>query len=172
MAAAIKLTLCNHEFTIYTFDPGAMRTELMRTLTSDQIKDVEIVSLPNNILMNELVGADYGFLLRDKSIINEVSCPTKLVEYLSCGVVPILDSAAIGDFLEMGMNYVRLSDFRKGLMPTEAERACLAGVNYYVLKRYRSTCEEGMRDLMKLLFGPRKVPAYFIDDTQGISFNV
>jgi hypothetical protein len=172
MLAAIEATIHNYEFVIYTSNQSEIREKLRLVLPSDQAEMVKVLSLPNEILINELMNADYGFLLRENSVINEVSCPTKLIEYISCGVVPILDSTAIGDFPEMGLAYIRLSDFKNGLMPTEAERVCMAGVNQYVLKRYRITCEVGMRDLVRLLFGRKKGPAYFIDDAHGISFNV
>jgi hypothetical protein len=172
MASAIEATIDDYEFSIYTSSQSAMRDELQRNLTTDEIARIEIVLLPNDLLLKEMSTASYGFLLRKNSIVNQVSCPTKLVEYLSCGVVPILDSNIIGDFTEMGLNYITLRDFISGSMPTESERVCMAGVNNYVLRRYRSTCEDGMRDLIRIIFGRRYGPAYFIDDSQGISFNV
>jgi len=41
----------------------------------------------------------YGFLFRDQSVVNKVSSPIKLGEYMSCGVVPIM-SDGVGDYSE------------------------------------------------------------------------
>ena len=44
--------------------------------------------------------ADFGLLLREKSVTNKVSSPTKFAEYLSAGL-PVLISPGVGDFSEM-----------------------------------------------------------------------
>ena len=49
----------------------------------------------------------YGFILRKDVIVNNVACPTKLIEYLALGVIPIVDSENIGDFKNLGMKYVK-----------------------------------------------------------------
>ncbi len=56
----------------------------------------------------------YGFILREDSIVNQVACPTKLVEYLAMGVVPIVDSNNIGDFKTMGMRFITLEQLLRG----------------------------------------------------------
>ncbi|MBE2256581.1 MAG: glycosyltransferase family 4 protein [Ignavibacteria bacterium] len=43
--------------------------------------------------------ADFGFLLRENNIVNNVASPTKFGEYLSCGV-PLIMSDHIGDYSE------------------------------------------------------------------------
>ncbi|MDI3521543.1 MAG: hypothetical protein PWR04_1531 [Anaerophaga sp.] len=40
---------------------------------------------------------DYGLLLRENSVTNRVASPTKLAEYIACGLIPII-SDNIGDF--------------------------------------------------------------------------
>lgn len=49
--------------------------------------------------------------MRDPVLLNQVACPTKLVEYLYWGVVPIVSTPSIGDFAELGFAYVLLDDF-------------------------------------------------------------
>ena len=44
--------------------------------------------------------ADYGYVVREDSITNQVSSPVKIAEYLSCGL-KILISKNIGDYSEM-----------------------------------------------------------------------
>lgn len=65
--------------------------------------------------------AHYGFILRDDMIINRVSCPTKLVEYLHAGIVPVVCSPKIGDFEQMGFEYLRFADFNANLPIRKSE---------------------------------------------------
>jgi len=53
---------------------------------------------------------DLGFVLRDDTAVNNVACPTKIVEYIQNGVVPILKSNKIGDFIELGMKYFLIEE--------------------------------------------------------------
>lgn len=52
----------------------------------------------------------FGLILREASLINQVACPTKLAEYLGYGLVPIVDSADIGDFPHLMYRFVRYAD--------------------------------------------------------------
>jgi len=45
----------------------------------------------------ELAVADAAFLLRKRTVINEVSAPVKFAEYLACGV-PVITSPYVGDY--------------------------------------------------------------------------
>ena len=53
----------------------------------------------------------YGFVLRDDILVNNVACPTKIVEYLNYGIIPIVLSENIGDFKELGYEYLNLNSF-------------------------------------------------------------
>ncbi|MEG6612850.1 glycosyltransferase [Pseudoclostridium thermosuccinogenes] len=55
--------------------------------------------------------SNYGFILRDDHILNKVACPTKLVEYLYYGIIPIVKYEHIGDFKQYGYEYVKITDF-------------------------------------------------------------
>jgi len=77
--------------------------------------------------------ADFGFVLRDDTAVNRVSCPTKLVEYLQFGVVPIVRSPALGDFEELGFAYVTEEEFASGLFPDAASREWMIERNLEVL---------------------------------------
>ncbi|MCB0482439.1 MAG: hypothetical protein KDC83_13505 [Flavobacteriales bacterium] len=46
-----------------------------------------------------LIAADYGLLVREKLITNQVASPVKFAEYLSCGLQVII-SSEVGDFSE------------------------------------------------------------------------
>lgn len=63
--------------------------------------------------------ADFGFILREDHILNRVANPTKLVEYLYFGMHPIVLSADIGDFIELGYEYVYMNELFKSVTPNE-----------------------------------------------------
>lgn len=54
--------------------------------------------------------AHYGFILRDEHILNRVASPTKLFEYLSYGIIPVMESLNIGDFLRYEYEYLKIED--------------------------------------------------------------
>ncbi|MEZ9184398.1 hypothetical protein AB4158_09420 [Vibrio splendidus] len=58
---------------------------------------VKVVSLQQGEVSNYISKFDYGVIFRDDSIINKVSCPIKVVEYMSRGICPIF-KGSIGDF--------------------------------------------------------------------------
>lgn len=96
--------------------------------------------------------AEYGFLLRDDIALNRVACPTKLVEYLHWGVVPIVLSEQVGDFGALGMRCVLLSDFRAGRLPDAATLSTMRADNRALLARLRddATTElDALRDRLR-----------------------
>jgi len=94
-----------------------------------------------------LADVDFGLVLRARSVVNAVSCPTKLVEYLENGVIPVFDSIEIGDFVALGIKYVTLVDLRAGLVPDRARRQEMIANNEAVLGRLRAISERGQREI-------------------------
>lgn len=116
--------------------PGSWRVD---TLSAEELK-------------LEYEKADYGFMLRDDIIVNEVACPTKLIDYIKYGIIPIMKSEKVGDFVENGLGYVRLEDFLEGNMPTEEERTEMVRNNMSVMEKLHTDYENGLADLKKLLY--------------------
>ena len=85
----------------------------------------------------------YGFVLRDDIVVNNVACPTKIIEYIQYGIIPVLDTTKIGDFIPLGMTYVDYHDFMQGKLPTEKERLSMASKNYKVLDKLVETYVNG-----------------------------
>ncbi len=81
-----------------------------------------IESVGKNELKSYYDMAHYGFLLRDPHVLNEVSAPTKLIEYLSTGITPILLSTKIGDFTDLKMEYLDISKVDNNLSPSKSEQ--------------------------------------------------
>lgn len=67
---------------------------------------IKVTHVQPEELRNYYELADYGFVLRDDHILNRVANPTKLIEYLYFGIKPVVLSADIGDFNELGYEYV------------------------------------------------------------------
>lgn len=67
----------------------------------------------------------FGLILREDSTVNRVASPTKLAEYLGAGLVPIVDSADIGDFPSMGYRTVR----HDAELPSPKESSAIAAHN-------------------------------------------
>lgn len=54
-------------------------------------------SVSNNEVYKYLNAADFGFLFRENTIMNNVASPTKFAEYMLCGL-PVLISEGVGDY--------------------------------------------------------------------------
>jgi hypothetical protein len=67
-------------------------------------KEIKYRFIIDSVLPEELYKyysiAHYGFLIRDDHILNKVSCPTKMLEYLFYGITPIIKLKEIGDFFD------------------------------------------------------------------------
>lgn len=61
------------------------------------IKHFRIITAKYNEMPNILDGCNYGFCLRDNDVVNKVASPTKVLEYMARGVIPII-SNYVGDF--------------------------------------------------------------------------
>lgn len=107
-------------------------------------------------LMEEYRKCHYGFLLREDIPVNNVACPTKLIEYLVHGIVPILYTDKVGDFVEDGMKYISLSDFIAGRLPDEQERSRIARENTKVLKQILNRYHSGKEELVRIFQGEGK----------------
>jgi hypothetical protein len=64
----------------------------------------------------------YGFILRDDVTVNNVACPTKIIEYMSYGMIPIVKTENIGDFCELGYEYIKYTDLDKMSTPRKSEK--------------------------------------------------
>jgi hypothetical protein len=85
--------------------------------------------------------SNYGFVLRNPDIVNKVSNPTKLSEYLAYGMVPIVLDPNIGDYLEMGFEYLSINNINNQLIGGDSDH------NRAIYKKYISEME-----LVKLPF--------------------
>lgn len=153
MVDAITRTvpICTHRF--YSPDPDAVREMLPEAIREQVIIDrkghEELIAL--------YAECHYGFILREDIVVNHVSCPTKLVEYLAMGIVPIVDCDNIGDFKAMGMQYVSLGELLLGQLPEECRRAEMAEDNFRIYEQLRVVRKRGAEDIYAELSGGRQI---------------
>ncbi|WP_163935289.1 glycosyltransferase family 4 protein [Paraferrimonas sp. SM1919] len=103
----------NYQFNLF-FPERSKKKFLKRYPEIAALNNVNIASVSKNQVINELKLSHYGFILRDDIAVNNVACPTKLIEYIECNVVPITLSKNIGDFNDYGYQHVSVEDFIKG----------------------------------------------------------
>lgn len=115
--------------------------------TRKQIGNMNVASKTHEEVLKLYERSHYGFVLREDIAVNNVACPTKLIEYIENDIVPILSTPKVGDFYKMGMNYITLEDFIDGKLPSETERSLIAENNKLVLK----ICKEQYLDGKKML---------------------
>lgn len=123
-------------------------------------KDMEVCSKTPEQVIEAYAFCDYGFLLRDDITVNRVACPTKLVEYLAAGIVPILNTSQIGDFVNDGMVYVSLEDFLSGKLLNDNERKMAVQQNLQVVQKLERRYFEGKRQLCSWLENEVKEISY------------
>lgn len=108
---------------------------------------------PGYLFKNVYPGANYGFALRDDIVVNNVACPTKITEYLRFGIIPILKTPNVGDFVSLGMQYLSLENAFAGKYFNENEYHQIIDNNYEVLKKYATICKQGINEFNKIMIG-------------------
>ncbi len=149
MCESIAKCIKNANYFILTNSDLVLREDLTNFLQSS--KNVTFASLTPDEVGKIYPMMHYGFLLRDSISVNAVSCPTKLIEYMSYGVVPILKTLDIGDFISLGMKYVSLDDFLSNRLPDFGTCKEMALENKSVLDQLRHESEAGIKWLRLFL---------------------
>lgn len=96
-------------YTILTGDKELFDEKIKET--NINVEFITVISRAPSDLWKEYLVADYAFILRNNDIVNKVACPTKLIEYLYYGLTPIVLSPEIGDYMELGYDYILVDDF-------------------------------------------------------------
>lgn len=122
---------------IYNFRFYCPQPEIVRGMFSDNLIQLDNIVIDSKLpeeLFQIYSECHFGFILREDIVVNRVACPTKLIEYLATGIIPIVDSDNIGDFKDYGMHFVLLSDILKGCYPAEEIRNQMARENFQIYK--------------------------------------
>lgn len=149
MLKAIVKTAGAYHYKLCCTDPSTMNALLPHGV-SPSIRAVAVV---HEDLLNVYASCHFGFVLREDSVVNRVACPTKLVEYLAYGIVPVVDTPHIGDFCTLGMRYVTLEALEQGALPTEEDRLAFTRNNRAVFEQLRQRYLSGCGALRKIING-------------------
>ncbi len=106
---------------------------------------LKVIAVRKSEVYGHYLQADLGFVLRDDSVVNRAACPTKLVEYLACGVIPIVLQPEIGDFARRGYARIGLEQFVSGDLPSRDKLEVMRVNNYRLVRRMRDSADEAMR---------------------------
>lgn len=79
------------------------------------MQNVDIRGVKSEELATYYQRSHYGIVLRDDIPINNVACPTKLIEYMNYGIIPVVLSDEIGDFKNMGYEYLSVNRISEDL---------------------------------------------------------
>ncbi len=135
----------NIRYTILTSNTAYIKNKLQHY----GIKPEDVVI--DSVLPDELAvyyeKADYAFILRDDNIVNRVACPTKLVEYLNYGIIPIVLCPNIGDFYDYGYKYLPKEKFNKELSKPNTQDYL---ANIEIVKKMQAT--NNNLDIQQLFF--------------------
>lgn len=148
MQEIIKKAEGGYIYKIFTQDPEKYKEQWVENALSCPW---EIASKTPEQVLEEYKSCRYGFVLRDDITVNNVACPTKLVEYLQYGIIPIVKTEKIGDFATMGMEYIKYTDFIK-MRHNEEEYKKRATHNFKVLDKLKEAQEKGKKELLERLY--------------------
>lgn len=97
----------NSKLLVLTKETESFRDKLNKFAdSSDVISACQVYSLSYNEVPDYLNAADVAFLLRDNDIMNAVASPTKLSEYLACGL-PVISTRVSDVWLDTeGLKYL------------------------------------------------------------------
>lgn len=147
MIGAIKIMPCLKYFILTPYQ----KTFVEKLEADFSTIDITVATVPKKDVYAYYAKADFGFVLRSDELLNRVACPTKLVEYLSFGVVPIVLQPNIGDFEIMKYSYITLDDFINGNMPTSHEIENMQLNNAALIKKMSSDFEQEVNKLLTQL---------------------
>lgn len=89
----LEVALPEVELRVFTFDVETAKEKLNKS----GIKNYSVEFVQKEMIIEKMKPISYGFVIRDNSVVNQVSTPTKLSSYMAAGVIPIF-SDIIADF--------------------------------------------------------------------------
>lgn len=147
MQESINSNIDNANYMVYCPNPK----EFWATWNYPKYKNL-IVGTKNykDLCRDVYYNAHYGYVLRDDITVNNVACPTKIADYFKYRIVPIVSSPNIGDFIDLGMQYITLEDFNNNKLFSQTELNRIADNNENVLQKYVEIHEKGKREFINM----------------------
>jgi hypothetical protein len=112
-----KLHNLNYRFIVLTGEQRKARKLIAKYQVSNKIL---LRTATANEIASYYILSHYGFILRDKHVLNEVATPTKLMEYMYYGLTPIVDYEHIGDFFDLGYEYIYFKNVAEHMAPCKS----------------------------------------------------
>jgi glycosyltransferase involved in cell wall biosynthesis len=82
---------------IATFNHAEAKALIESNVNESFRANIELTSIKKSSEVEDFLSKmQYGFLIRDDILLNNVASPIKLAEYLACGVNPIMSSSLVG----------------------------------------------------------------------------
>lgn len=150
MLDAIRMTSNIYNYKFYTPNPEIVLNIISNSHT--RFDNVEVDCKQIKEIFQVYSECHFGFILREDIVVNHVACPTKLIEYLATGIIPIVDSENIGDFKDYGMHFVYLRDIVKGYFPEEEIRNKMARENFQIYEYLKKISSSGSLILKQLVY--------------------
>lgn len=104
-------------------------------------------------LWSEYEKCQYGFVLRQDMVVNHVACPTKLIEYITKGIIPIVSTKHLGDFEKKGLKCLSVEDFCQGKLLDEELRSATARHNKRIVGEIMAQHTTGKETLCRVMEG-------------------
>ncbi|CUI80534.1 hypothetical protein ACOTEK_16405 [Achromobacter xylosoxidans] len=148
---SVHASLSAYATKILTHEPEIFRQKfLARGCPIDDVRLSVYAARPADV-RTVYSKSSYGILCREPHILNRVACPTKLIEYLSFGLLPIMGSPEVGDFVDLGMRYASMEDLSECRLPVADEYMHMVDKNFIVLERFAELAETGRKQLLALI---------------------
>lgn len=144
MVESIKKVSLKYKFNFYFTDIESFRKKLQDN-NIEENKNLVLGSVSKEKLFDIYQTCDLGLILREDNIINKVACPTKLIEYIYHGIIPIMNNKNIGDF--SNIQFVSLEDFILENLPDQETKNKIRWNNFI---KYKNLYEEVMEEKNKL----------------------
>lgn len=123
--SSFSYTILSHQSDL--FEDKLKQRKIKANVTIDSVSPQQVYKFYETV--------QFGFLLRDNVLLNNVACPTKLIEYLSYGIIPIMESPHLGDFGTLGGRYIDIQDFINGNLPSKVELKNMVEENLKLIKK-------------------------------------
>lgn len=137
----IKKTIHKYHWTVLTGTPKEFSS----------LENIELKTVSNSEVYNYYKKNTFGIVLRDNDIVNRVACPTKLIEYIQCGLLPVVKSPYIGDFFELGYNYITEEAFASGNIPRLEDIQTMTKNNLVILNKIYAETDAGLLTLKRII---------------------
>lgn len=115
-------------------------------------ENVEIGYKNSDEIIKVYEKANFGLALRDDSVVNRVASPTKITEYISNGIVPVLKFKEIGDLNKLGLNFIDYNDLLMGNLPNKNEYDTIVRNNYKIIDKIGLNRKESIESFKKELY--------------------